>query len=43
MYISLIQVWKHDTVARMKLAAFVVHIYAVPFVMLGEIAHIFLG
>ena len=31
----------NDTVAGMKLASFVVDIYAVPFIMSDEIAHIF--
>lgn len=43
MHISLIQFWKYDTVAGMKLASFVVNIYAAPFIMSGEIAHIFPG
>lgn len=45
MHVSLISysVWIHDTVAGMKLASCIVNIYAVPLIMLGEIAHIFPG
>lgn len=41
MHMSLIQFGNHDTVVGIKLASFAVSIYTVPFIMSGEIAHIF--